>query len=200
MNKQIDDCISEVFREAWWDMLNSITKTAVYHWHSSIYHWWFAHIIASFLQATNINSYYADVGGDLIDPIEEPHHTKQTPHHSNILAWAKFKLLPNRLNTRKSTTSEDFPTWVSADGSEDNVYHYRWFPRKWKRAETKPLPKISTYLSSHLIALPSGQALTGCYNSIKSRLAEVAEYSQYAYSPKIGTTESFNYLMIAVRI
>ena len=136
-------------------------------------------------------------------------HADATP--LDHLSLGEIKLLLNKLNTRKSTSTEDFPTWVSAEASEDicvplqdiinTMLTTSEFPCKWKRAQIKPVPKISSptqykdyrpiSLLFHLGKLSEDVII----NKMKSKLSELVDSNQYAYQPKIGTVDALIQLL-----
>jgi hypothetical protein len=152
----------------------------------------------------DINSYYTKVGSHPND-ITYAHDTDTSPE-LDPLSLGKIKLLLSRLDCTKSTSSEDFPTWISVDGREDMCIPMQdiincmlatgLYPDKWKQAQVSPLPKVTTpttfkqyrpiSLLFHLGKLAEGVIIDKMSKTIDSLI----EPTQFAYRPKLGTTDA----------
>ena len=65
-----------------------------------------------------LNDYYISVGGEYEKPMDIP----QSSLSLQPLCIGEIKLLLGKLNTTKSTSTDDFPTCVSLDGKETSVF------------------------------------------------------------------------------
>ena len=126
--------------------------------------------------------------------------------HLEPLSLGETKHLMNKLDVGKSTSSEDFPTWVSLEGIEDvclplnniinSMLSTSEFPSKWKRAQIRPILKVacpSKYkdyrpvsILFHLGKLSEEVII----NKMRSKLEDVIEPAQFAYQPHIGTVDA----------
>ena len=149
-----------------------------------------------------LNDYYISVGGEYEKPMDIP----QSSSSLQPLSIGEIKLLLGKLNTTKSTSTEDFPTWVSLDGKEDlcipmtdivnSMLKSAEFPSKWKRSQIKPIPKVScpsklkdyrpVSMLFHLGKL-SEQVII---DKMRSKLESIIDPCQYAYQPNIGTVDA----------
>ena len=188
----------------WWNTLNTITKKAKQSsTPSKIY------INGEFLKpkdfATDINSYYAGVGGEAIEsqgiPIINSNNTPLEP-----ISIGEVKQLIKKLDKTKTTSSEDYPTWLSVECVEDiciPVHHIincmlttAEYPDLWKRAQISPIPKCSSpaefkhFRPISLLFHIGKLAEEVIVRKMRSKLDEVIKPSQYAYRPGISTTDA----------
>ena len=160
----------------------------------------------------NINKYYTDVGGDLLEDCNNDACTNETPVTPlDHLSVSEIKHHLKRLNTTKATSTEDFPTWVSYEGLEDiciplqsiinSMLTSSEFPDKWKRSQIKPSQKISMpsqykdfrpiSLLFHLGKLAEDIII----NKMRNTLSNIIDPSQFAYQKKIGTVDALIQLL-----
>ena len=151
-----------------------------------------------------LNNYYSTVGGE---PLPLPSKAGlQSAQELEHLSIGEIKHLMNKLDVGKSTSTEDFPTWVSVEGKEDiclplhniinSMLDTSEFPNMWKRAQIRPIPKIacpSKYkdyrpisILFHLGKLSEEVII----NKMRSKLEAEIDPAQFAYQPNIGSVDA----------
>ena len=112
----------------------------------------------------------------------------------------------NQLDTSKATSQEDFPTWLSKDGKEDicvpmqNIINSTLtsghYPDHWKRAQITPIPKVPTpklhkdFRPKSLLFHMGKLCEQAIVNKLKDSIQTIISSTQYAYRPKLGTTDA----------
>ena len=102
----------------WWETLNQLThKTSNQNNNNRLL------IDGEFLTTqdftNNINDYYLTVGGEAIPQNDLEIRSLHDSHPLDLLSIGEVKRLIRKLDTTKSTSSEDFPTWLSKECCED---------------------------------------------------------------------------------
>ena len=154
---------------------------------------------------TNLNSSYRDVGGKVVSGECSSSSPEQQPPLA-LLSLKDVKHLINELDTSKATSQEDFPTWLAKDGKEDicvpiqdinnTMLTTGQYPDHWKRAQMTPMPKVPTpklYKDFRPISLlfHMGKLCEQVIvNKLKDSIQTIISSTQYAYRPKLGTTDA----------
>jgi hypothetical protein len=155
--------------------------------------------------SSNLNHYFATVGGKSKDPT----NSNLTEGHGTgiqCISIGEVKSLLLSIDTTKSTSSQDFPSWVSKLGAEDicvplhniinSMLTQQKFPSLWKKAEIIPLPKKSTpsqyndYRPISLLFHLGKICEQVIINKMKGTLSDCIHNNQYAYQPHISTTDA----------
>ena len=102
----------------WWETLNQLThKTSNQNNNNRLL------IDGEFLTTqdftNNIDDYYLTVGGEAIPQNDLEIRSLHDSHPLDLLSIGEVKRLIRKLDTTKSTSSEDFPTWLSKECCED---------------------------------------------------------------------------------
>ena len=149
-----------------------------------------------------LNEYFVKVGGER-DLQSKPETQCQPLCETSI---GEVKQLLRKLDTSKSTNSEDFPTWVSRSAIEDIcipvtdiincMLRSNLYPHMWKRAEIKPLKKTknpttpSEYRPISLLFHIGKVAEEVILRKLKSEIGQKLESCQYAYQQKKSTNDA----------
>ena len=196
---------SEKDAKAWWNTVrqvtNNATKSAKFHQHTIIN----GERLDKTQLANNLNSYYKSVGGDVIasEPVVAVNVLHSQLHHLSI---GEVKHMLCKLDPSKATSTEDFPVWISKDGCEDiciplhNIINTMLadceYPDLWKRAQITPAPKVrqpnmlKDFRPISLLFHLGKVAEQVIVNKLRNPLADVIASNQYAYRPKLGTTDA----------
>ena len=154
--------------------------------------------------STNLNDFYKSVGGDAVSVDSSTAPNQRTP--LDPVSIGEVKSLLKQLDITKATSHEDYPTWLSKEGREDicvpvhdiinSMLQSGQYPDFYKRAQITPLPKVShpklykdfrpVSLLFHIGKLCE-QVIV---NKLKSSVQTAISSSQFAYRPKLGTTEA----------
>ena len=149
-----------------------------------------------------INNHYLSLGeGTTLDfpnlPLSEPDHVY------NLDELQIYNLL-RKINTKKSTHSLDFPSWVSRNNADIlakpvtnilmSILNTGIFPKIWKQAEVKPLAKVANpklFKDYRPIALlfHLSKIAEVC---VKTELAKYipTDEHQFAYTKGYGTSDA----------
>ena len=154
--------------------------------------------------ANNLNIYYKSIRGDVVVTPITSHSTINTPIEP--VSIGEVKSLIKQLDTSKSTSTEDFPTWVTKLTVEDIcipitdiincMLSTSTYPDKWKSAQVVPVPKTSqpthckVYRPISLLYRLGKLSEQVIVNKIKPRLDEIIDMNQYAYRTSLGTTDA----------
>ena len=156
------------------------------------------------LQFVNdLNSYYLADHESYIPDFPDMHVTDTVSSLYQTNEMAVFALL-SKLDTSKSTSTEDFPTWVSKNNAHlitqpmtniiNTVLKSGHFPRLWKRAEITPLKKVKspkTFKQLRPISLlfHLGKVTESVISGfIKKELPSLE--NQFAYTRNLSTTDA----------
>ena len=155
--------------------------------------------------ANNLNEFFTTVGGPQIIRASNttPTHEQSGLQHVSI---GEIERMLQKIDTTKVCNTEDFPAWISKYGSEDiciPMHHIvncmldtQQFPGIWKRSMIRPLKKVdspSAYKDFRPIALlfHLGKiAEQTIINKMSHRVANSIKDNQYAYRPKVSTTDA----------
>ena len=157
----------------------------------------------------NLNSYFSSVGGDLISRPVNVRSSNSAP--LDTVSIGEVKRLLSGLDTTKSTSSSDFPTWISKEGREDiciplhdivnSMLGSSTYPSSWKCAEIRPIPKVPSprdpkdfrpiSLLFHLGKLCEQVIINKLSHTIRTSLSR----NQYAYQQGFGTTDALIHLI-----
>lgn len=149
----------------------------------------------------NLNEFYL-AGHDTID-IDYPEVPPISTPIETISEETVFRLLCD-INTKKSTNSSDFPSWVSKNNATvihkpmhdiiNTILQSGTYPSLWKKAEVAPIKKIKNpkeYKDMRPISLlfHLGKIAEKAVNTLLQK--EVPSFSnQYAYTRTIGTNDA----------
>ena len=154
--------------------------------------------------STNLNDFYKSVGGDAVYIDSSTVRSQRAA--LDPVSIGEVKTLLNQLDITKATSHEDYPTWLSKEGKEDicvpvhdiinSMLNSGQYPDFYKRAQITPLPKVShpklykdfrpVSLLFHIGKLCE-QVIV---NKLKSSVQTAISSSQFAYRPKLGTTDA----------
>ena len=189
----------------WWNNIKAITgerKTSNEASHVNIDDSW----ITAQDFCDKINEHYLSLGRDASFNIPEIPNTAAGSYTIN--EWEIHPLLC-KINTKKSTHSSDFPSWVTKNNADilakpiadimTAILNSGAFPAVWKQAEVKPLPKTTnpaSFKDFRPIALlfHLSKVAESC---IKRELAKhtPSDINQYAYSKGLGTTDALVHMI-----
>ena len=115
------------------------------------------------------------------------------------------------LDPAKATSSDDFPTWVSKEGREDlcipihdiinTMLADGEYPDLWKQAQIVPIPKTKQpdqckdFRPISLLYHLGKIAEQAVVNKLRGPLKDVIASNQYAYRPKLSTTDAILQLL-----
>ena len=134
-------------------------------------------------------------------------HSDVTPSVSIGLVKAEL----TRINTRKATTSDDYPSWVTKEFAEflcepltdiiNTMFKQQKYPDVWKYAEVIPVPKLKS--PSQCKEFRPISLLFHCGKVAEKLFAKEYKKSvlpkissaQYAYQPGLGTTDAIIYTL-----
>ena len=189
----------------WWETLNQLThKTSNQNNNNRLL------IDGEFLTTqdftNNINDYYLTVGGEAIPQNDLEIRSLHDSHPLDLLSIGEVKRLIRKLDTTKSTSSEDFPTWLSKECCEDICIPIHdiincmlstgRYPTLWKRAQVAPQPKIKNpseykhYRPISLLFHLGKLAESVIIDKMRSKIELIIKPDQYAYRPKLSTTDA----------
>lgn len=150
-----------------------------------------------------LNSYYLSDHDSYIPDFPDMHVPETVASCYQTNEMAVYALL-SKLNTSKSTNTEDFPTWVSKNNAHlitqpmtdiiNTVLKSGQFPRLWKRAEITPLNKVKspqTFKQLRPISLlfHLGKVTESVISGfIKQDLPQLKD--QFAYTKNFSTTDA----------
>ena len=154
--------------------------------------------------STNLNDFIKSVGGDAVSVDSSTAPNQRT--RLDPVSIGEVKSLLKQLDVTKATSHEDYPTWLSKEGREDicvpvhdiinSMLQSGQYPDFYKRAQITPLPKVShpklykdfrpVSLLFHIGKLCE-QVIV---NKLKSSVQTAISSSQFAYRPKLGTTDA----------
>ena len=157
--------------------------------------------------AEKLNAYYKEVGGEPVPPPQSSSDRPANPSNPlQPISIGEVKQMLSKLDPTKATNTEDFPTWVSKEGREDicipmhNIINKMLadgeYPDFWKQSQVKPLPKtkqpaqLKDYRPISLLFHLGKVAEQAIVNKLKGPLKDVFASNQYAYRPKLGTTDA----------
>ena len=151
---------------------------------------------------TILNKHFVRVGGDR-DAANRPETLFQPLCELSI---GEVKQLINKLDTSKSTNSDDFPTWVSKSAVEDIcvpvtdiincMLKTNQYPQIWKHAEIRPLKKTKNpstpnhYRPISLLFHIGKVAEEVILRKLRIQIEHKLESSQYAYQQEKSTTDA----------
>jgi hypothetical protein len=189
--------------KTWWKHLNKLSKNTTYDLQDKL------HIIDNQRLhpeelCQRLNEHFIKVGGDNIN-ITLPSYTGE-PVPITELSIGEVKLLMKSLNTSKTTSKQDFPTWISKNSVEDiaiplcNIINCmlstRTYPSLWKVAQIIPLPKakqpnqLSDYRPVSLLFHLGKIAEQVIINKLQSFLKIHLDNNQFAYQRQRSTTDA----------
>ena len=153
-----------------------------------------------------LNQYFTTIGGEYETSVfVENSEVERTVHIGEVKQQLK------KVNAKKSTSSEDFPSWISRDFHEElcvpltdiinTMLRERHYPVMWKRAEVIPLKKVSSpslckeFRPISLLYHCGKIAEFFFTKELKKYLIpKIPEY-QYAYQKNKGTTDALIYTL-----
>ena len=155
----------------------------------------------------NLNIYYKSVGGEAVETTNSSSSSIPSSRVPlDLLSLGEVKQLLRKLDTSKSTSCEDFPTWVSKEGMEDmcvpvqdiinSMLVTKQYPDFWKRAQITPLPKNSCPTMHkdfrpvsllHHLGKVCEQVIV---DKLKFCVKQLIGSDQYAYRPSVGTLDA----------
>ena len=148
-----------------------------------------------------LNNYYVNIAGDV--EFSLPNLPSLTEQITTVGVWEVYDML-KKIDTKKSTHSDDYPSWVSRNNAEllaepiadiiNSILSTSIYPTIWKKAEVSPLPKTaspSTCKEFRPISLL--YHLSKIAEKFINR--ELSKYvpsdpCQYAYTKNVGTTDA----------
>ena len=186
----------------WWKNVKSATGTCNSNAQAP-----YVHIDGEWLDveqfSEKLNEYYVSIGGDAEFTIPIIPSTTNIRNIEEISVWEVYNSL-KQINTRKSTHSKDYPSWVTKNNAEllaepicsiiNSVLATGTYPAIWKEAEITPIPKTkkpSTYKDFRPISLLyhlSKITETFINKQLSEHICE--DNDQYAYTKGIGTTDA----------
>ena len=147
---------------------------------------------------TKLNDFYLRDHSDVAFP--------EIPPEGNPIQVTEmdvFKQLEN-IDTRKATSSADFPGWISKNNSHimcspvthiiNSIISSGSYPTLWKKAEVSPLPKVK-----HPSLFKDMRPISLLFHLGKITERLIAQHlrselpvmeNQYAYTPSLGTTDA----------
>lgn len=188
----------------WWDIVKTAEGKVTYKIPKQFYFIDDA-ILTETQFVLNLNEYFTSVGGNRLEnnPVVydlPDDSTLQMPSVGHVKQKMK------KLNAKKATNSNDFPTWISVQGAEDLciplhdilccMLASRQFPRKWKQAEVVPLEKtpsptsFSDYRPISLLYHSGKIAESIIMELYKRQVLPHIEPNQYAYLQHLSTTDA----------
>ena len=186
----------------WWDTIKSVTNKQKIPAKVDK-HFIHGKLMSSTEVSHSLNEYYVGVGGEPIQTVSHPPAVEATLQHLSI---GEVKLLMKQLDVTKSTSSDDFPTWVSYECLEDIALPFHdivncmiktgQYPDRWKRAQVSPLPKVSTpteykhYRPISLLYHLGKISEQVIINKMRSTIDDVISPNQYAYKPGVSATDA----------
>ena len=194
---QVNNTISGTRR--WWKNVKTITGEQQQNTPSP-----YIHLHDQWLDlnefCSSLNEHYVSIGGDLDITIPEiPASSAVT----TVNVWDIMHVL-RKINTFKSTQSEDYPSWVSKDNAEfiaesvtdiiNSILRTGTYPRIWKKAEIAPLPKVSNpkeckdFRPISLLYHMSKVTEQFMNRELNKYIPE--DHQQYAYTKNLGTTDA----------
>ena len=154
--------------------------------------------------AEKINKYFISVGGEPMSGNEQNISSNSPP--LDQLSIGEVKLLMSKLDPSKSTSSEDYPTWVSKDCIEDiciplhsilnTMLSSGEYPNMWKMSQITPIQKCSSpsefkhYRPISLLFHLGKLAEQVIINKMRHTIDTVISPTQFAYQPNLKTTDA----------
>ena len=148
-----------------------------------------------------LNKYYVEIAGDVA--LSMPEIPPDNQPIALVTEWEVYHHLI-KINTRKSTHSADYPSWVTRNNAEilaepitdiiNSILKNDVYPEIWKKADILPIPKVSSPKT-----LKEFRRISLLYHISKvvekfmnRELAKhvVTDEKQYAYTKGIGTTDA----------
>lgn len=152
--------------------------------------------------AEQLNEYFTTVGGNLL-PYSPLNKTTALPLDPPSIG--EVKLLLKSINTKKTTSSQDFPSWISKENSDDlcipvhniicAMLEQCQYPSLWKIAEICPIPKVANpqscnqYRPISLLFHLGKIAEQVIINKLKPHITKLNP-SQFAYQKGLSTTDA----------
>ena len=141
------------------------------------------------------------------------HTTIHTTPACSVLKYKNqtVKAELTQINTRKATTSDDYPSWVTKEFAEflcepltdiiNTMFKQQKYPDVWKYAEVIPVPKLKS--PSQCKEFRPISLLFHCGKVAEKLFAKEYKKSvlpkissaQYAYQPGLGTTDAIIYTL-----
>ena len=149
--------------------------------------------------ARKLNDHYLQTNNITTDFPEIP----TTINNINVSEEEVYNLM-TKIDTKKSTHSEDFPSWITKNNAHilcepvsniiNSVLAMGQYPTPWKRSEITPIPKVKNpsqlkqmrpiSLLHHLGKLTEKVIA----KRLRSSLPKLK--NQFAYTPRLGTTDA----------
>ena len=195
--------------KAWWDTVKKLTKPAKPASKEDQHTVIDGQRFNNTQLAEQLNAYYVQVGGE---PVSS---TSSTTNNNNSklqpISIGEVKYMLSRLDPTKATSSDDFPTWVSKEGREDlcipihdiinTMLADGEYPDLWKQAQIVPIPKTKQpdqckdFRPISLLYHLGKIAEQAVVNKLRGPLKDVIASNQYAYRPKLSTTDAILQLL-----
>lgn len=195
----------ETNTKAWWTKYNQITNKVKSTDNSN-----YVHLNETRLTleefCTTLNSFFLSTSGVATEPHEYIIKGDPNPIPLQPVSIGEIKMLLKDLDCNKATNYKDFPTWISKEGREDIcipvhdiincMLANKEFPKYWKFAEIRPIPKIAKPLKTkdyrpisllfHLGKLAEQIII----NKMEKKLQSIITRDQFAYQQRTGPTDA----------
>ena len=185
----------------WWqeiDRLEGKAKKELPNYHMMEGNWYSTAELVE-----KLNQYFSKVGGKR-DGVYST--CANPPTCLSPVSYGEVRQLLKRINTRKSTHSDDLPTWLSKECADDlcvpvthiinKMLESQQYPDLWKHAEVKPLQKVTNPTSPnefrpiallhHIGKIAEHVILDKLKSSVECKLDKL----QFAYRKGHSTTDA----------
>jgi hypothetical protein len=157
--------------------------------------------------ADNLNSYYVNIAkSTLINSVTSTRNIPVSCTGIHPVSIGEVKLALKNINSRKSTHSDDYPSWITKSSHEDlcvpvtaiinRVFRTGVFPELYKSAEVTPIAKNSSpaaYKDYRPISLlwHIGKVIELFINKrLRQEMMPYLHTNQFAYKSGVGCTDA----------